>query len=204
MSSNGDRRSIAQDRFDLVPKKPAKGTKVGAHRRHPKHRFFFKWLLCVIIATVLLTIGGIFVLARTNTGKTIRSEITSQVKHQPAPAPAPAPQPAPAPTPVEKPKINPDASIVVLNAAQKNGLAGGVREYIRTEKIGKVLSVDTADRTQTQSFVYCFKEDDKQAATALAEKLTGATAKFDQSQQIEDADLVVVLGTDYAGPGSGS
>lgn len=209
------------DRFDAVPRGGKAGTRTGAHRVHPKPRFWVRWVLAVLLCTLLFSLLGILWLMRVGAESTVftsakeaaeRALIRGESQNQqgdvadaqpgavskpdsgaPEPAPTPASQPAP------EPQINPNASVVVLNGTGRTGLAAQFGRKLTSNNWGVLDSVADADRADyAKTTVFYADPAFADAAAALARHMgDGTTAKHDTAYAARGSNLVVVLGADW-------
>lgn len=171
------------DRFDSLPK----GRRVGAHRINAGKRNAWPLVLIGLVLTVLLSAAGIFALQQINPDVSGIMEGATK---------------KPAPTKVQ-PVLNPDASVAVLNGSVTSGMQDSVASEIDTQKWGKIAFTGVADKTDVKiSAVFYGKKSDEAAALALAKQLGGVSSYQSDSYAEYQAQLVVLLGSDYAGPGA--
>ncbi len=106
-------------------------------------------------------------------------------------------------TPKVKPAINAEATVAVLDGTTAEGtLAQAVATKVTEEKWGTIiLAVPAATSNVEISAVFYSDAENHAAALGLAEKLGGASTYLNKDYADNDADLVVLLGSDYGGPG---
>lgn len=177
-----------RDRFDDATSRG----RVGAHRIIGKPRRFWVYLVGALVGIVVLTGAGVTAVVLTD-GNFERLFSTQQVPD--------------APTPVPKPEVvaalDPAAPLAVLNGTSTPGFGFVVDSVITENQWGNILfTIDAeADDVETTT-VYYVSVADKAAALGLAEQLGGAQVQLAREYSVYGARLVVVLGADYAGPGS--
>lgn len=170
-----------EDRFDRV----AKSGRVGAHRVAPKPRHVWQYLIAGLLGFAILT--GIGVLWVQSVGSLPELDLSG-------------PQQTEAPPPVQ-PKLDPTASVVVLDGSGKESLGTDVDQTITAQGWGVILFSGPASQV-AESTVYYRTPNDEAAAAGLAEQLGGLPFRMTDEFGDYEARLIVVLGSDYTGPGS--
>lgn len=179
-SSNLER---SQDRFDKLGKAP----RVGVHRISGRVRRGWRYLIVGLVASAVLIAAGIIGL--------------KFIDYRGTESTAPRASEGSAEEKVV-PKLDPEATIVILNGNPTLNLAAGLDEAITANQWGKILFSDNADsRDVPISAVFYSDVADLAAAEGLADKLGGVSTYESQNYVQFGARLVVLLGADYAGPG---
>ncbi len=185
----GTRRAVARgttarlrDRFDDVPEDLAR---VGAHRapaRRGRGLITFAW---AALATGVLVGAGVLGLSVIENGVSSTGDTTSSSSTTASAAPAPT--------------VDPNATVVVLNATTTSGLAARGAATAKSDG-WKVASTANADSTDVKlSTVYYSQKSQLGAALGLAKSLgigraPEQTTRFDVKGQ---SRLTVVLGKDF-------
>ena len=177
------RQEYPEDRFDRIPR----SGRVGAHRVTPRPRYVWQYVIAGLLGFALLTTAGIFAVHSVgNAGKL------------PGLGPSPSSSPAET-TPAE---LDPEATVAVLNGTETQNLAAALDRIITEEGWGQILFSGSAAASDVQiSAVFYADEADAGAAEGLAAKLGGLSTYTSDQYQSYGARLVVLLGSDYAGPG---
>ncbi|MHA3723373.1 LytR C-terminal domain-containing protein [Leucobacter sp. HY1910] len=179
----GERQSYPEDRFDRVQHTG----RVGAHRVTARPRYVWHFVIAGIIGFALLTAVGVF--AVHNIGAAGKLPLQD-----------PAPQ-VEAPKKVV-PQLNPEATVAVLNGSETVNLAAALDKIIADEQWGQILfSGAAATQDVTISAVFYSDPADAEAAAGLAAKLGGLSTYTTSEYDEYGAQLIVLLGSDYAGPG---
>ncbi|WP_336659034.1 LytR C-terminal domain-containing protein [Leucobacter sp. USHLN153] len=178
------RQLYPEDRFDRVQHTG----RVGAHRVTARPRYIWQYLVAGLVAFALLTTLGIF--AVQSIGSTGDSRLSPSAGSEPSkPAEAEA-------------KLDPDATVAVLNGTTTKYLAAAVDSIITKEEWGTIGFSGSAESSDVAiSAVFYNDEDDAAAAAGLAEKLGGVSTYTSADYEQYDVQLVVLLGADYTGPG---
>lgn len=177
------RKMKIQDRFD----RPSRESRVGAHRYTAKPRRFWAYFLAGLVGIGILTGIGIFAV------HSVGSSVTDLLDPQ---------EPEP---PVEQvqPELNPDATIAVLNGTESDGLGFAVADAITDNDWGQIaFSEVAASRDVDISAVFYTSVADEAMALGLAKELGGVSTYQNYDYTKYGVQLVVLLGADYAGPGS--
>lgn len=182
--STATRVTFTEDRFDSVPQSRGR---IGAHRVVAKQSHFWQWLLIMVVAIVVLTAIGIFTLSRVGADRVPFAQQGEATSGQETKVTV---------------EVDPDATVAVLNGTETAGLGDSVGDQISTNKWGNTIFVgNSAEPGVEISAVFYTQESDQSAAAGLAEQLGGVSTYLNESYADLGTDLVVVLGTDYAGPG---
>jgi hypothetical protein len=177
---------LPRDRFDDLPR----SGRVGVHRIVGAPRRFWIYLVSALLGIVLLTGIGMAVVhfGGASIGNSSAAEKT--------PDEAPVEQNV-------KAELNPDAAVVVLNGTPMVGFGAVVDGLITSNGWGTILfSGDAASDAVEISAVFYSAEEDEAAALALANELGGVSIYQSSDYDEYGAQLVVLIGSDYAGPGS--
>lgn len=174
--------SAPRDRFEA----PSKQRRVGAHRVVGKPKRFWIYLVSALAGIVVLTGAGIIALQLSNAATDARnSEEMSKAPER------------------VNPELDPEAAVVVLNGTSMPGFGAIVDGLITENGWGQILfSAEAAVNDIEKTTLYYSSVSDEAMALGLAEQL-GISA-IAQSYEYADygAQLIVVLGADYTGPGS--
>ena len=183
-SSTRGRQNQVTDRFDRVPH----SGRVGAHRVTVRPRYFWQYLIGALLGFALLTTIGIVAV------QSIGSSGDLPIVGSPEATAAPEAKVAA--------KLDPDATVAILNGSSTKNLAAALDSIIAEEEWGKILFSGSAETTDVKiSAVFFMDPADEAAAKGLAEKLGGISTYATQDYASYEARLVVLLGADYAGPG---
>ncbi len=177
-------QSLPADRFDRLERT----RRVGAHRYAAKRHRFWLYVLAIVLASVLLTAGGI--IAVQVFGSSVGT-FTSDSEEQGAAAPAEV-----------QGEIDPTATVGILNGTETPNLQAGLESVITANSWGQIAFADYAAARDVQiSAVFYSAPEDEVAAAGLARELGGVS--YYQSSEYDEygVRLVVLLGADYAGPG---
>jgi len=180
------RVSPGVDRFDAVERR----ARVGVHRVIGRPRRFWLYLVSALVGIVLLTGGGI--LALQMTGANLHNMGGSDTQAETTKKPV-----------AVKAELDPTAPVVVLNGTGMGGFESIVDGAITQNGWGQILFSAPAAANDVQiSAVFYSAPEDEAAALGLAKEL-GGVSTFQSSEYDEyGARLIVLLGADYAGPGS--
>lgn len=178
------RQQAAEDRFDRVPR----SGRVGAHRVTVRPRYVWQYLIGALLGFALLTTVG--VLAVQNIGSNGNLPIVG------------SPEPTSAPEAKVTAELDPSATVAILNGSSTKNLAAALDTIIAQEQWGTILFSGSAATSDVEiSAVFYMDPADEAAAAGLAAKLGGISTYPTQDYASYDARLVVLLGSDYAGPG---
>lgn len=177
------RTTLPEDRFDRLPRRP----RVGVHRLVARPRRFWQYLVASLLAIAVLTGAGI--LAMQSIGTSVPSLIDQEDSG------ASTEQQV-------KPVIDPEASIAVLNGTETPGLEASVGQVIADNGWGQIGFTEVAATSDVQiSAVFYASPEDEAAALGLAKELGGVSTYLNDEYSRYGVRLVVLLGSDYAGPG---
>jgi hypothetical protein len=171
-----------RDRFDDVPEDLAR---VGAHRAPARSRGFvtFAW---AALATGVLVGAGILGLGAIEQGVSGPADTSTGGASSAAALPAAT--------------VDPSATVVVLNATTRAGLAASAAKAAKTDgwKVESTANADTSD--VKLSTVYYSEKAQLGAALGLAKSLDigRAPVRTDRFDVQGQTRLTVVLGADYA------
>lgn len=182
-AGSGERQSYPEDRFDRVER----SGRVGAHRVTARPRYVWHFLIAGLLGFALLTTIGVLAVHNIGaTGKLPRLDNEPKVT-------APSQQ---------EPKLDPEATVAVLNGSETPNLAAALDKLITDEQWGQILfSGSAASQDVKISAVFYSDEADAEAAAGLAAKLGGLSTYTTQEYADYGAQLIVLLGSDYGGPG---
>lgn len=189
-TKNADKLSdshFVQDRFDEVPKRSPRDARTGVHREVARPPFWGRWFLWMTVSIIILTVIGIFALAQWGRGANDTNEPAGGQESSEVKARA---------------ELDPEATIGVINGTPTDGLGAAVSDEIVKEKWGDIEFVGSADSTDVKISAVFFSDPKfEPAAMALAEKLGGVSSYQNDSYASLGMNLVVVVGSDYQGPG---
>ena len=172
---------LPEDRFDRIQHT----RRAGAHRINGRPRTFWIYAVAALVGTAICATAGI--LALQSIGSTGESRLLPTKTSSQTAATA---------------KLDPNASVAVINGTAIDELAGGVDSVITKQKWGKVgFSGDAEKRDVKISAIFYSADADRAAAEGLAQKLGGLSSYKSSSYDSYQVKLVVLLGADYAGPG---
>lgn len=173
----------AQDRFDTL--RP--GHRVGAHRFRARTRKVWQFLVAGIVGVALLTGAGMLAIHFLDVSLT---EIIAPEEEEPVVEEVQA-------------ELDPDATIAVLNGTPDDALGGAVADAIVENEWGQIGFSDIAANREVQiSAVFYTSVADESIALGLAKELGGVSTYQSYDYTKYGVQLVVLLGADYAGPGS--
>ena len=182
----GARQDYPEDRFDRIPS--GRG-RVGAHRVTARPRYVWQYLIAGLLGFALLTTVG--VLAVHSIGDAGKLPLSGS--------------PLGGDTSVtQKPEavLNPEATVAVLNGTPTQNLAAALDGIITENAWGKILFSGSASASDVKiSAVFYSDPAQASAAAGLAAKLGGLSTYTTDDYLSYNADLVVLIGEDYAGPG---
>lgn len=178
--------SFPADRFDDVPHDRAR---IGAHRVVRPRRSRWVTFAWAALATGVLVGAGTIGLLAINDSVSFDGVI---------PGASSAATDEAAPIPAVTPTVNPALSVTVLNGTSTAGLAAGLSDELTDAgwTVGTVSDADTEDFTV--STVYY--STDEAAALGVLETLGTGTSVQSDAYVETGADIVVVIGSDYALP----
>lgn len=174
--------SLPQDRFDRLPR----SGRTGAHRLVARPHRFWQYLVAALVGVAVLTAAGVFALQ--NAGGSLPSFFDSTEE---------APE-----VPQVKPELDPEATIAVLNGTETAGLEASVGQVITDNGWGQIGFTEVAATNDVSiSAVFYVSPDDEAAAKGLAKELGGVSTYQSDEYGQYGVRLIVLLGSDYAGPG---
>lgn len=175
------------DRFDDV----TRSGRVGAHRVTSQPRVARQFVIGGIVAAALLTAAGLLGVNFLNSiGKLpAMPELTAEND---------APQ-----TPKVRAELDPDATIVVLDGTSPTAdIALRLAPIITDTNLGVISFAGPAAESDVELSAVFYKDPaDEAAAKGLAKELGGLSPYFTDGYQDYDAQLIVLLGANYTGPG---
>lgn len=176
--------SYPLDRFDEIPR----SSRVGAHRVTAQPRVVWLFVVGGLVGALILTAVGVVGVNFMNARGTL-----PQISNERA---APA-------SPNVQAQLDPDATVVVLDGTPTSGdLALRLASIITETNLGKVFFAGPSASADVEiSAVFFSDPADEAAAKGLANELGGISSYQTDDYQEYDARLIVLLGTDYGGPG---
>lgn len=173
-----------RDRFDDMNRV----RRVGVHRVTPRPKHFWAYLLTGLLGFAILTTLGILWVQ--SVGSITENPLAQRSETVEAP-------------PVQA-MLDPEATVMVLDSTPEQELGIGIDEAISSEGWGDVIFTGPASAEEiVESYVAYAAPNDEASALGLAEKLGGLPVKRSEEFRSLDARLVVVVGANYQGPGSG-
>lgn len=172
----------AKDRFDA----PYTGRRVGAHRMGLRPRRVWQYLIAAVLGIAVLTTLGVLAVQRIGadvSGIFETGKAAVQVKRV-------------------EPKLDPAATVAVLNGTGTDGMQDTVAKDITKNEWGSIAFTDVAASDVKISAVFYGAKTDEAAALGLAKELGGVSTYRSSDYDQYGVRLVVLLGADYAGPGS--
>ncbi|WP_166986014.1 LytR C-terminal domain-containing protein [Canibacter zhoujuaniae] len=174
-----------QDRFDDIPIGGGRDAKIGAHRAVPRPAFFGKWVLTVLVLTIIVSALGILWITQWSGGAAVADRVTAATKSEKVVA-----------------ELDPEARVIVVNGTTVSELADSVAGEISNRDLGQVQFTDIAADSDVKISAVFYADDAYEgAAIALARELGGVSHYKSETYAEQPADLVVLLGSDYQGPG---
>ncbi|MGO3148214.1 MAG: LytR C-terminal domain-containing protein [Leucobacter sp.] len=172
------------DRFDMVPN----SGRVGAHRVTAQPRIVWLYVFATLAGAALLTAIGIIGVNLANSSGSL-PPLPSETQEIPA-------------EPQITAELDPEASVVLLDGTSAQGeLALRLAPVITSEKFGVILAAVPAASADVEiSAVFYADPADEAAALGLANELGGISTYSSTEYTDYGARLVVLLGSDYAGP----
>lgn len=178
-----------QDRFDDVP---ADVLRVGAHRAPKKKGRGWVGFGWAVLATVILTTGGLIGLAAINSNINFDLPLL--------PGQGQEETPSPTQTPTAEPTLAPDVPLSILNGTMTPGLANTVGDALveqgwagAAEGIGSRANAGTRDIEET--IVYYADPSYEGAARGLVLSLGVGDIRL--STDYPGSPVTVVIGSDY-------
>lgn len=178
------REQYAPDRYDLV----THSGRAGVHRAPVRSGTTWLRLLVVALLTAVLATFGILLLVIGPANVQLPTAIDEK-------------------NPVVATKVtasfDPATTVSVLNGTSQDGLESAVDRAIEAEGWGTVSFASLAeDRDVAITAVFYVDPKDEGLAKGLGEKLGGASFYQQGDYASYGTQLVVLLGSDYVGPGS--
>ena len=172
------------DRFDMVPR----SGRVGAHRVTAQPRIVWLYVFATLAGAALLTAAGIIGVNLANSAGSL-PPLPSETQKAPEEAKV-------------TPELDPEASVVLLDGTSAQGeLALRLAPVITSEQLGVILAAVPAANADVEiSAVFYADPADEAAAHGLANELGGISTYSSTEYTEYGARLVVLLGSDYAGP----
>lgn len=181
----GGNQAYPADRFDRVERT----RRVGAHRVTARPRYGWQFVIAGLIGFAILTGIGIGLFSLFDAQGKLPASVTG----------AATPTTSKSKTP---PTVDPKATVAILNGTATQNLAAGVDQTIAKEKWGSTVFAGSAASTDVKiSAVFYRNDKDQPAAAGLAAKLGGLSTYKTEDYADYQATLIVLLGSDYAGPG---
>lgn len=178
-----------EDRFDRVEHRGRGRGRVGAHRINSRPRYVWHYLIAGLLGFALLTAVGILGVHLIGQSGNLPSLSDLRDTEEPEAAGVAA-------------ELDPDATVAVLNGTETPNLAAGVDQAISEQELGTILFSGSAAESDVQiSAVFYMDDADEAAAKGLAQQLGGLSTYSTENYGEYEARLVVLLGSDYAGPG---
>ncbi len=179
-------QSYPADRFDEIPR----SSRVGAHRVTAQPKVLWLYVFVTLAGAALLTALGIIGVNIANTTGSL------------PPLPSETREPVEEPAQVQA-ELDPEATVVLLDGTSADGeLALRLAPIITDQQLGVILAAAPAASSDvTISAVFYADPTDEAAAHGLANELGGISTYPSTDYTEYGARLVVLLGTDYAGPG---
>ncbi|MFC5339137.1 hypothetical protein [Leucobacter denitrificans] len=179
-------QSYPTDRFDDIPR----SSRVGAHRVTAQPKVFWLYVFITLAGAALLTAAGIIGVNIANT--------TGSLPPLPSETQKPTEE-----APKVSAELDPEATVVLLDGTSADGeLALRLAPIITEQQLGAILAAAPAASSDvTISAVFFADPADESAALGLASELGGISTYPSTDYTEYGARLVVLLGTDYAGPG---
>jgi hypothetical protein len=117
------------------------------------------------------------------------------------PTPIPEPEQGQVATAIPAVTATPEvATVSVLNGTTRAGLAGGTAEYLKGKGVN-ILNVGNADNQNYATTLIVLNRDKPATASNLVQWLQVSTSAITLGADPNAAyDIVIILGTDYAGP----
>lgn len=183
-----------RDRFDEIP---SGIDRVGAHRAPRTRGGGWIGLLVALVATVLLVVGGLFVLSKFN----LDFEVPFAAEETPEPTPTETPtQTAPPVTdPAEvDPEVLEKLTISVLNGTATEGLSNIAADQIEAAGWPNPARASASDDTEETTIIF-YRDPSQEGIARGIMQLIGA-ADVELSDAFPISELTIVLGADYVPP----
>jgi len=185
--------TFPKDQFDTLPEDL---TRTGAHRAPKKKGGGWLGFLAAIVATALLVVGGLYVVA------SINSDIEFQIPGISA-GEEEAVEPSVSATPTVAPLLDAKdldkkrkITITVLNGTEVSKLQEKAGKALTKLKWPVTSTTAASVKNIEDTVVYYSNPDDEDVALGLAAAL--GIGKVRESTNFPGAPITIVLGTDYA------
>jgi LytR cell envelope-related transcriptional attenuator len=178
------------DQFDNIPEN---ADRVGAHRGPKVKGRGWITLLWAVVATVVLVVGGLYVLSIFN----------SQVKFGLGPATASSATPSGTPTPVITPIVDPTSiasrniTVTVLNGTAIVGLQNKAAAVLTAKGWNVAATANSSATNIKTSTVYYSSASNEDVAEGIQSLLGAQDIQF--SNAYLDSPITVVVGSDFKG-----
>jgi LytR cell envelope-related transcriptional attenuator len=180
--------NFPQDRFD---EEPTEVLRVGAHRAPRKKGRGWIGFAWAVLATVLLTAGGLFGLAAINNNINFDLPFLQSAETE---------TPTPTPTPVAEPTLDPSIALTILNGTPTVGLANQVGDALvaqgwdgAKQGVGSRANASTSDVEDT----VVYYADPSLEGVARGLVLALGVGEVRLSTDFPGSDVTVVIGLDY-------
>lgn len=183
-------QDFPRDRFDDVLHRG----RVGAHRVTSQPRVGWQFVVGGVVAAAILTTAGFIGVNFLNSiGKLPDLPEITQTG-----------EPAEGRPQAVKAEIDPEATIVVLDGTSEFAeLAAKVVPVVTDNDLGVISFAGPAAELDVELSAVFYKDPaDESAALGLAKELGGLSAYATDAYADYDARLIVLLGSNYSGPGS--
>lgn len=179
-------KGYPRDRFDDLPN----SGRTGAHRVTALPRYAWLYVMGALVGAALLTTVGVLGVNLANSSGSLPL--------------LPSQEPVEPEAPKVTPLLDPAATVVILDGTSPTGeMALRLDPVITQEQWGIITAAGPAASTDVEiSAVFYADPADEAAAMGLAQKLGGLSAYQSSEYAESGARLVVLLGSDYAGPGA--
>lgn len=176
-----------RDRFDDVPVKGKGSGRVGAHRLVARPRHTLQWMMAMLLAIVVLTALGIFLLSRVGADRVVPDSLGGR---------------SPEASRTVTAELDPDATVAIINGTNTDGLGESVSNSVTEQSWGNPVFVGPANDIPVAISAVFYTEPEREgAAKALGQHLGGLSTYQNPAYGDLGVDLVVVIGQDYMGPG---
>lgn len=178
-------QSYPADRFDDIPR----SSRVGAHRVTAQPKTVWLYVFSTLAGAALLTAAGVIGVNYANSRGSL-PPLPSQTQQDSS-------------DPQVAAELDPEATVVLLDGTSTDGdLALRLAPIITSENLGVIVAATPAASADvTISAVFYADSADEAAALGLAQELGGISTYTSTDYSEYGAQLVVLLGSDYAGPG---
>lgn len=170
-----------KDRFDSIPHGIER---IGAHRAPARRGGGWKWVGWTALAAVIVATAGVL------------GAMGYLGRLGGTPEETPAATEAPAST--APPTLDPATPVTVLNGTDVSGLAGKAADVLTGSGLTVAATSNASESDVTETMVYYSKPELEGAARGIAGLLPGSDVQQSDEFTVIGADLVVVVGADYA------